>query len=1031
MPKLSPGLYDLLVSRDLQGALAELDASLREVVDLAPDHAHATISRAIQPRLFEALRAIKGDDRVERQVALANRVLELLASAAESGTEPGDALPLPARKLLAILEPVAPPASPRAPQRPTIPLAASDLLVNARHDLSLGPQLCLEIPSADRIDLLCAFVKWPGLRIVEAALAARLAQRPGSVRVLTTTYLGSTDKRALDRLVEMGARVKVSYDTGRTRLHAKAWLFHRASGFSTAFIGSSNLTATAVLEGLEWNVRLAQVDNAAILEKFAVAFEQYWQDPDFRDYDPVAFAQAVQGETRLRAAPYLIFDLEPKPHQRRILEELEAERNYGHLKNLVVAATGTGKTVIAALDYRRLRDQLERTNLLFVAHRREILRQSRDTFRVVLRDGAFGEMLGDGVVPDNWTHVFANIQSLSPERLEAIPADRFDVVIVDEFHHAAAASYDRLLDHIRPRILLGLTATPERTDGQSILHWFDGRIAAEIRLWEALDQSLLSPFQYFGIGGAPNASGIRWSRGAYDRSQLSGLYTADHMFALRVLQETQAKVADITRMRALGFCVDLEHARFMTDRFNERGIKARMVSGESKATERDDALRALAAREVQVLFTVDLFNEGVDVPEVDTILFLRPTESATVFLQQLGRGLRLSRDKACCTVLDFIGDAHRKFRFDARYRAVVGGTRRELERRIENGFPSLPAGCFIHLDAQAQDAVLRNVRAALAAGRTGLIDDLRELAKEGPPTLHGFLQRAEVELEDVYAGDFGWTALRRKAGLEVGEAEPTDAALQRSFVRMLHLDDDRIERFEDLLAGDHPPTADADDPYQRMLFVLTGNIRRPYDEMCDVWAQLWRRGVLRDELRQLLAVLKDERRHVAHKLPGAFAELALRVHGTYTRDEVFAAFDERSKKNQVKRTQGGIYDVKAWKTELLFVELEKSATDYSPTTLYNDHPITPELFRWESQSSAHEGTPAGRRYLAAVPGGDQNVLLFVRQRRSDARGETMPYLCLGLCALQDHRGAKPMRIDWRLTMPMPAWFFEETKIAGG
>lgn len=213
--------------------------------------------------------------------------------------------------------------------------------------------------------------------------------------------------------------------------------------------------------------------------------------------------------------------------------------------------------------------------------------------------------------------------------------------------------------------------------------------------------------------------------------------------------------------------------------------------------------------------------------------------------------------------------------------------------------------------------------------------------------------------------------------------------------------------------------------------MLTGNIRLPYEEMPEAWAHLWRRAPLRDELRQLLAVVKDERRHVPHKLPGEFAKLALRVHATYSRDEVFAAFDERSKKHQVKRTQGGIYDVEQWKTELLFVELEKSENDYSPTTLYNDYPITPDLFRWESQSSAHEGTPAGKRYLAAVPGSGQHVLLFVRQRRKDARGETMPYLCLGLCDLHDHRGAKPMRIDWRLRVPMPAWFFEETKIAGG
>jgi hypothetical protein len=484
-------------------------------------------------------------------------------------------------------------------------------------------------------------------------------------------------------------------------------------------------------------------------------------------------------------------------------------------------------------------------------------------------------------------------------------------------------------------------------------------------------------------------------------------------------------------MRALGFCVDLDHARFMTERFNERGVKALMVSGESRANERDAALRALAAREVQVLFTVDLFNEGVDVPEVDTILFLRPTESATIFLQQLGRGLRLAKDKECCTVLDFIGDAHRRFRFDARYRAIVGGTRRELERKVANGFPSLPAGCFIHLDEQAQAAVLRNVRAALASGRAGLIDDLQALAREQTPTLRTFLERAEAELEDVYSGDYCWTALCRKAGLDTGKAEDADVAVERSFARMLHIDDDRIERFQEFLAHDRVPKADPTDPYQRMLFVLTGNIRRPYEEMSDAWTHLWRRGVLRDELRQLLELLKDDRRHVAHRMPGRFGDLALRVHGTYSRDEVFAAFDQRSEKNQVKRTQGGIYNVDAWKTELLFVELEKSKDDYSPTTLYNDYPITREMFRWESQSSAHDETPSGRRYLAAAPGGGQNILLFVRQRRKDARGETMPYLCLGLCELAGHQGAKPMRIDWRLRAPMPAWFFEETKVAGG
>ena len=1028
---LPPGLYDTLVDRTLEVALEELEAGLLEISPLRTDEAHDLLTVAVATRLREALRSVRGEtpaDKLAAQVGLANELLARLSSVPAGGTDSGDSIVAPPRRLAAVLEAVEAPREARAPQRPAIPLRSSDLLINGKHDLSLGPQLRLELESADRVDLLCSFVKWSGLRILEDVLRRHLQRRPGSVRVLTTTYMGATERRAVEALLEMGADVRVSYDRSSTRLHAKAWLLHRDSGFSTAFVGSSNLSSAAVLDGLEWNVRLAQTDNASILQRFATAFEQYWSDGSFRAYEPKTFSEAIRGERRERAAPFLRFDIEPKSHQARILEELAAEREAGHWRNLVVAATGTGKTVVAALDYRRLRDQLSRSRLLFVAHRREILEQSHRTFQVALRDGGFGERLGDGHEPGEWNHVFANIQSLTPERLGTLAEDAFDVVIVDEFHHAAAASYDRLLRQLRPRVLIGLTATPERADGKSVLEWFDGRIASEIRLWEALDQSLLCPFQYFGIGGAPDLRGVKWSRGRYDPSALSNVYTADHLFALRVLQETEKKVADISSMRALGFCVDLAHAEFMTEQFAARGIAAWMVSGKSKSAERDEVLRALEAGEVQIVFTVDLFNEGVDVPRVDTILFLRPTESATVFLQQLGRGLRHAEGKEVCTVLDFIGHAHRRFRFDARYRAIVGGSRRELERRIASGFPALPAGCFIHLDELAQGAVLENIRRVVGGKQQALADELRTM---GDPTLGEFLRRTETDLEDLYAKDCCWTSLRRRAGLHAPPPDAWDRVVERALSRMLHIDDDRLEHFEALLAVATPPVTDASDPYQRLLYVALGQMRRPFDGLGAFWQALWDRPWLRAEVRALLSILRDRRRHLAIPMPAPLDDVALRLHGTYSRDEIFAAFDERNKNNGVLRTQSGIHDVKSRHTELLFVELEKSDKHYSPSTLYNDFPITRTRFRWESQSAAHPGTPAGRRYLAAKPGAKQKVLLFVRQRRKDPRGHTLPFLCLGPCTYGGHSGAKPMRIDWELQAPMPAWFFQETKAAGG
>jgi superfamily II DNA or RNA helicase len=978
----------------------------------------------LHERLVRVLDALPKEGRVQAQIALVNELLARLQETVNGVVTSEDHLALPGQMLRAVLAPVAPPRKPRAPPSPGLPLSVSALLVNGRHDLSIGPELRKEIASADRVDLLCSFLKWSGLRLVKDELE-ELCTR-GQLRVLTTAYMSATERRALDELQRIGARLRVSYDTERTRLHAKAWLFHRATGFSTAAIGSSNLSHAALLDGVEWNVRVSQVDNPGILAKFNATFEQYWEDPVFQAYDPEEFAEAVRRDKRHRLAPYLKLDIQPRPHQQEILDALEAERGRGHHKNLVVAATGTGKTIVAALDYKRLREDLPRARLLFVAHRREILEQSLATFRTIVRDGGFGEQLAAGDLPLHYEHVFASIQSLHDARLAEIPPDHFDVVIVDEFHHAAAPTYERLLEHLKPRVLVGLTATPERTDGKSVLGYFDGRIASELRLWKALDQDLLAPFQYFGVGGAPDVSGVRWSGGRYHTKELSGVYTADHLFAKRVIQETAAKVADVHRMRALGFCVDIAHAEFVTAQFVEAGIAAAAVSAKTHERERAAALRALERGELNIVFSVDLFNEGVDLPNVDTILFLRPTESATVFLQQLGRGPRLAADKECCTVLDFIGGAHRKFRFEARFRALLGGTRRSIEHQIEEGFPRLPSGCFIHLDRQAERLVLENIRQAVGLGRKQLVMDLQQL---GDVDLGTFLREAGFELEDVYDGRGSWSDLRRMAGFERRSPSEEDTTIERAFGRMLHLDDfDRLDGFAAFLAGDlerERLRADPRDPLQRLLYVLLGQTGS-FDHMQPAWDRLFASDWLRRELRELLAVLSDRCRRVTLPSPDA----ALRTHATYTRFEVMAAFDERTKKGGVKKTQTGVYPLKHLHTDLLFVTLEKSERGFTATTMYRDYPLSPSQFHWESQSSCHPGTPTGRRHIQT--GHDHHhAILLVREAQKDDRGVAMPYVNLGEVRYLRHVGVRPMRIEWELATDMPAELYQHAKLAAG
>src|SRR4029079_15373141 len=425
----------------------------------------------------------------------------------------------------------------------------------------------------------------------------------------------------------------------------------------------------------------------------------------------------------------------------RLLEEIELSRELGYHRNLLVAATGTGKTVMAAVDYARLRARLPRARLLFVAHREEILAQSRATFAHSRREGTFGEFGVGGDKPRVFDHVFASIQSLNASGVQAIDPSHFDVVIVDEFHHAAASSYERLLTRLQPVEMLGLTATPERADGLPILQWFGNRVAAELRLWDAIDQHRLVPFSYFGIADNLDLREIPCKRvRGYDVERLTNAITANDVWARSVVQQFRDQLVGSETTRALGFCVSIEHAQYMARVFNEAGIPATAVWADSDDDERSRALRDLNAGRLSIVFSVDLFNEGVDVPSVDSLLMLRPTESPLLFLQQLGRGLRKAPGKSLCTVLDFVGQHRKEFRYDRRFQALLGGSRSHVARQVSEGFPFLPSGCSMQLDRVATERVLESIKNAVPSRWMEKVNELRALAAERPRiTLGEFL----------------------------------------------------------------------------------------------------------------------------------------------------------------------------------------------------------------------------------------------------------------------------------------------------
>lgn len=1026
---MKPGLYEQLLTLALEGELNALgDQRLYALAPVDAEEAHAAVAQFLEHLLAKGLAAYRGQDAGDRQRRLVERLLETLAD--ELGAEFSEHLSLasPLRRLLAVHAAT----TAAEPTRPDTPLARSALLTGTRLDPSLGSQLQKEIATADRVDILCSFIRWSGLRILLDDLR-RLTERPTDqgprLRVITTSYMGATDPRAIEELSRLPqTEIRVSYDTKRTRLHAKAYLFHRDTGFSSGYVGSANLSNAALSEGLEWTTKISHYELPYLWHKLASTFETYWQDDEFRPYDPQTperLRLAIQSE-RASATPAedaVCFDLRPYPFQEEILDVLAAEReNQQKYRQLVVAATGTGKTMIAAFDYLRFcRETGRQPSLLFVAHREEILRQALGSFRGVLRDQNFGDLLVGGFEPTQQNHLFCSIQSYNARGLVHRAAEAFEYVVVDEFHRAAAPSYRELLNRVQPRILLGLTATPERSDQLDIFPWFGGQASAEIRLPDAINRRLLCPFQYFGVSDSVDLDGLTWQRGGYRLQELDQLYTGNDARAGLIVDAVNRYLLNPRRARGLGFCVSQAHAAYMAQYFTAHGLPSLVLTAESTDELRRTAQDRLRHRDVNFLFVVDLYNEGVDIPEVDTVLFLRPTESLTVYLQQLGRGLRLHSEKDCLTVLDFIGAQHREFRFTSRFRALSTQPQGRLDREIEEGFPHLPSGCVIRLERIARQRILENVRAAVRLVRPRLVGTVRELAGYlgRVPTIGEALDYLETSLDELLKRGL-WSRLLADAGVITAPIDPDEERLGRGLRRICHVDcADQIRQWLHLLEHINAEPGSESRSLTEMLQISLWGSDGDGWTLETATGRLAQNPTALGDLRSVLEYrLQQAPAHHRGRVPQAGP---LMIHAAYTRDEILVGLGHWALDNRPAQREGVLH-LPQHKVDAFFVTLQKTEEDYSPTTMYEDYLISHDLFHWQSQSSTSVESPTGRRYLNHAALG-YTPLIFVRETKSLPSGLAAPYYFLGPCQYVSHTGSRPISIVWRLAHAVPARLF--------
>ncbi|GHI00069.1 DEAD/DEAH box helicase [Neobacillus kokaensis] len=925
------------------------------------------------------------------------------------------------------------------------------LIVNSEKG-NLLRELVKSMAECQRFYFSVAFINFSGLQLLLDPL--KEAENKGiKGKIITSTYLNFTDAKALEKITEFkNVDLKVFVTDKEIGFHTKAYIFEYNDQYKV-IIGSSNITQSALKSNIEWNVEIIAKENGRFIQDVLKEYDYLWNMSEAADEDFITrYEDFLKSFKSSQITHQMIYEnkqyIVPNRMQKRATENLYRLRGFGEKKALVIAATGTGKTYMSAFDVKNVKPR----KLLFIVHREEILKKAKETFELLLPN----ERLTFGLLTGNHKqkhvdYVFATIQTIS-KCFHEFEKDEFDYLIIDEAHHATSPTYQTVINYFEPKFTLGMTATPERSDGYNVFDLFDNNVALEVRLHEALEDELVIPFHYFGI---TDIDGIDLSDVDIDDiTEITKRLKVNERVDF-IIEKMDFYGHDGEKRKGLGFCVSIEHAQYMAREFNNRGYKSVCLTGTDSSETRERYIHCLEndQDELEFIFTVDIFNEGVDIPSVNTVLMLRPTNSPIVFIQQLGRGLRKHKNKEFLTVLDFIGNHNKTFLIALALNGSRYYDKESLKVAIATGFANIPGATHIQMDKISQERILAQIDSEnfnsmkylkeeyfefkkLNQGRVPLL--LMDYMKyDGAPDPVKFIDRektylqfvAKVEKDDklksLLVNDaFEGTLKELSSKLPLKRIyefviirylldyeEINLEIAKRQILKMIHdVDDDSIlHAFETLNQNYYDSVQLKNKP--KLVNYSNGRLNK---------TAMFKGLLVNEESRQFIediinyGIFRYEKEFKAEY----FGVPHFKLYEQYQMVEAALLSNYRkihtSFRGSGLLTNGNDY--------FLFIDLHKEE-DIKESIDYKDKFIDERYFQWQTPNSTSQNTDRGQNIIYNEHRGI-NLHLFVR-KYSKIDGKNEPFIYIGKGNTVHFEGEKPITVQLKLENEIPSTLFTE------